>query len=116
MPQRALKPLPNAPTEALPRPHRRVGVARRCGRGLDRLGRLTERCLKAIGQAYLDGVIAYGAAMHGVTLPTTSDNRTASPLGVPVWRNPQADMAEAPFRDVDELFAWLETHAAPNKQ
>ena len=81
---------------------------------LDRLGKFAGRYLKALGRAYLDGIIAYGAAMYGVTVQIDEDASSAPPLVAPVWLDPRENMAEAPFRSVDELFAWLETQGDRN--
>ncbi|PPQ29406.1 hypothetical protein [Rhodopila globiformis] len=80
---------------------------RRITRGLDRLDRLIVRCAKAMGRAYLDGVIAYGAALHGVSWVAVAGATMAAP---PETRNQpdlHDDLPEAPLRDFEELLAWL---------
>jgi hypothetical protein len=80
----------------------------RISRGLDCLDRLVVRCVKAISRAYLDGIIAYGAAMHGVPWPIVSGATMAAPPETPDQPDLHDDLPEARFRDIDELLAWLE--------
>jgi hypothetical protein len=70
---------------------------------LDRLGRLAARCAKAFGQAFLDGLTAYGTAMYGVPWPTVS----AETVAPPPPETDDAELVAATFQDVDELIAWL---------
>jgi hypothetical protein len=80
----------------------------RISRGLDCLDRLVVRCVKAISRAYLDGIIAYGAAMHGMPWPVVSDATMAAPPETPDQQDLHDDPPETRFRDLDELLAWLE--------
>ena len=90
------------------RPRRGIRTLRRISRGLDCLDRLVVRCVKVIGQAYLDGVIAYGAAMHGVPWPIVSGATMVAPPEAPDQPALHDGLPEARFRDFDELLAWLE--------
>ena len=79
MQQSLPEPFQNAANELTSWPSRHVGVVRRIGLALDRLDWLTTRCLKALGQAYLDGLIAYGVAMHGFQHPIDEQSSAAQP-------------------------------------
>jgi hypothetical protein len=68
---------------SLPCPH--VGVVRRIDHALDRLDWFAKRSLKALGQAYLDGLIAYGVAMHGFQHPIDEQTSGAQPADAPIW-------------------------------
>jgi len=98
------------------RPRRDSRTSRRINRGLDCLDRLVVRCAKAIGGACLDGVIAYGAALHGVPWPVVSDATTAAPPETPDQPDWRVSLPEARFEDFDELLAWLKVQADHSRQ
>jgi hypothetical protein len=90
------------------RPHRGFRILRRISRGVDCLDRLVLRYAKAIGRAYLDGVIAYGAAMHGVSSAAVSIATMAAPPETPDRPVLRSGLPGARLRDFDELLAWLD--------
>jgi hypothetical protein len=95
MQQSVPKSFPYVASETTSRPCRHVRVLRRIDHALDQLDWLAKRCLKAFGQAHLDGLIAYGTAMHGLPYPIA-----APPADAPIWIDPYGDMAEAHSRDM----------------
>jgi hypothetical protein len=100
MQQSVRKSFPYVAGETTSRPCRHVRVLRRIDYALDQLDRLAKRCLKAFGQAYLDGLIAYGAAMHGSPYLIDEKTPAAPPADSLVWVDPYGDMAEAHCRDM----------------
>lgn len=101
MQQSARKPFPYVAGETASQPRRHVRVLRRIDHALDHLDTLATRCLKAIGQAYVDGVIAYGAAMHGLPWPIDEKFPAAPPADAPIWIDPRGDVAVAQSRDMN---------------
>jgi hypothetical protein len=57
MQQSVRKSFPYVAGETTSRPCQHVRVLRRVDYALDQLARLAKRCLKAFGQAYLEGLI-----------------------------------------------------------
>jgi hypothetical protein len=100
MQQSARKPFPYVTGETSKRPGRHVRALRRIGHALDRFDELAMRCLKAIGRAYLDGFIAYGAGMHGSPYPIDEKTPAAAAADVSVWVDPFGDVAEAQSCDM----------------
>jgi hypothetical protein len=85
MQQTLPEPFHYARHEATTVPGRGVRVLRRAGRVLDQFDRLIGYCLRAVGRAYLDGFIAYGAAMHGFAHPIEKNPPATPPADAPIW-------------------------------
>src|SRR5271167_4757375 len=100
MQQSAPKSFSYVADETTSRPCLHVRALRRIDHALDRLDRLAGRCLRAFGQAYLDGLIAYGTAMHGYPYPIDEKIPAAPPADAPVWVDPFGDMSEAQSRNM----------------
>jgi hypothetical protein len=100
MQQSVPQSFPSVASETTSRRCGHVRVLRRIDHALDRLDWLAKRCLRAIGQAYLDGLIAYGTAMHGFPYPTDEKTPATPPADAPIWIDPYGDLAEAHSGDM----------------
>jgi hypothetical protein len=85
MQQSVPDPFQYVASDTTSRPRRHVGVLRRIDHALDQLDWLAKRCLKALGQAYLDGLVAYGVAMHGFPPPIDEKTHVAPPTDASIW-------------------------------
>ena len=92
-------------------PRRHVRILPLISRGLDRLDMLAVGCLRAIGSAFIDGIIAYGFGIYGLPHPPELELPAALPLGTAPRRHRPEDFAAEPFRDVDEFFIWLDAQS-----
>ena len=84
-----------------------VRARRWSGRAMGRVERLGLRCLKAAGEAFVEGVIAYASSMHGFPNPLQFDARPAEPASGSGVDEP-AEIMTSHYQEIDELITWLE--------
>ena len=111
MQQSTLRSLQRAVIEIHPQPRQRICVIDLISRGLDRLDLLALSFLRAIGGAFVDGIIAHSFGMYGLPRPHELGLPASPPFRTVPQIHYQQDVAEAPFQDVDEFFAWLDAQS-----
>ncbi len=89
---------------------RESGVVSPMGRAMEKVETVAMRCLKAAGNAFVEGLVAYASSMHGLPNPLQLDAwrvDTASGGGT----DGSAEIMTPHYQEIDELIAWLEAQS-----